>query len=244
MLKFGLLPDTKTKNMTFRRISIDRDKLPHEYNILDKLNKCISVNRQLYNDCTANSIQKQIEITSLIHNRDIVISVLYQYYNSRLMLNNFQPPTDDDGCSFEVAFDSLKLYLFVDNDLWNYKHNVNETPLQEVYQESNKNYNIIVEIEKIFPCIDVLKHYIANNMPIVCGIAIYNNFCSITKDNNILYLPNNDINTVYGYHAILLVGYNTKGFIVLNSHGENFGDKGLFVLSFDYPIIDPYIIRM
>ena len=40
----------------------------------------------------------------------------------------------------------------------------------------------------------------------------------------------------YGYHAISIVGYNEDGFIIRNSWGTSFGNRGYTVLKYeDYP---------
>ena len=36
-----------------------------------------------------------------------------------------------------------------------------------------------------------------------------------------------------GYHAISIVGYNEEGFIIRNSWGTSFGDKGYSVLKYE-----------
>ena len=56
----------------------------------------------------------------------------------------------------------------------------------------------------------------------------------ITKTNNILRKPlYND--QLLGCHAVLIIGYNdlNKTLIVINSHGEDWGDHGKFYMSYD-----------
>ena len=37
----------------------------------------------------------------------------------------------------------------------------------------------------------------------------------------------------YGYHAIAIIGYNKDGFVIRNSWGEDFGNKGYTVLKYE-----------
>lgn len=48
----------------------------------------------------------------------------------------------------------------------------------------------------------------------------------------------------YGYHEMTLIGWNNnkKSWIVQNSWGEQWGDKGLCYLPYDYPIVEAWAI--
>jgi hypothetical protein len=249
-LKFGLIPDSK-KKFAYKQTIIDR-VLPNSFNILDYINK-ININEQLYNDCSANAIQKQIQIMGQLKNKFFNISVLYQYYNSRI-INNNNNPIIDEGVSLEDAYHSLERFCFVDNMLYDYYNPVNAKPHSDCYIQAAFNRGIIIEFEKIQSTPSIIKFYLTKYRPIVCGIPIYENFLELSPTNFKLYnpfnIPNHDSRlspchrNILGYHAVLIVGYDHRGFIVLNSHGEQFGDHGFFILDEDYQIIDPYIINL
>ena len=159
-LKFGLKLDQHNKFCISKKIYVNNEELPPFVNILNQIGD-IEINEQLYNDCTANAIQKQIEIMTKLKHKHILISVLYQYYNSRIIENHFRKPLDE-GCMLENCFDALKRFYFIDDKLYPYhEHSVNECPKSELYVDSHKNRHIIVEIEKVQNEISVLKFYLA-----------------------------------------------------------------------------------
>lgn len=64
-----------------------------------------------------------------------------------------------------------------------------------------------------------------------------------------LYYPNSKgevlkhTGTIYGYHAMVIVGWNKKNqWIVLNSWGDTYGDNGFCYLPYDYPISEAWAI--
>jgi hypothetical protein len=247
-MKFGLLPDIKTK-YCYKKTIIEGD-IPNEFNIMDFIDN-VQINHQIYNDCSANALQKQIQIAGKLKNKEYIISILYQYYNSRIIGNNFSSIPKDEGSRLEDVYEAIKTYHFIDNDRWDYyKHEVNECPDVGCYREAIKNRGVIMEFEKIQPINEVLKFYISKYRPIVCGIPIFSNFENLNEKNYILYDPSDERisptrrSNLLGFHAVLLVGYNKDGFIVLNSHGNCFANHGYFILSYDYTIMDPYIINL
>ena len=70
-----------------------------------------------------------------------------------------------------------------------------------------------------------LKHAIYNNGPVLAGIMLYNGYY-LNKDNVLCYNINND---TFG-HAVLIVGWTKDHWIVQNSWGESWGDKGRFYI--------------
>ena len=69
-------------------------------------------------------------------------------------------------------------------------------------------------------------------------MSIYSNFERITKTNNILYKPS-PRDQYLGAHAVVCIGYNdiNRTFIILNSHGKDWGNNGLFYMSYDLHVI-------
>ena len=60
---------------------------------------------------------------------------------------------------------------------------------------------------------------------------IYSNFERITKTNNILYKLS-PYDQFLGAHAVVIIGFNdiNRTFIILNNHGKDWGNNGLFYL--------------
>ena len=72
--------------------------------------------------------------------------------------------------------------------------------------------------------------------PFVFGFSVYENFeGSKIATTGILDLPGKD-ESMLGRHAVLAVGYNdpSQRFIVRNSWGNTWGQKGHFTMPYDY----------
>ena len=78
------------------------------------------------------------------------------------------------------------------------------------------------------------------NVSAISTINLYSNFESdYVKKTGIVSMPNAN-ETLLGGHAVVCVGYNDnkKVWIMRNSWGINWGDKGYFYLPYEY-ITDP-----
>lgn len=68
-----------------------------------------------------------------------------------------------------------------------------------------------------------LKQALLLNGPCVCGVYV--------KNMDVFDFWNGDKNN--GGHAIAIVGYNKKGFIIRNSWGKRYGQNGYWVLNYE-----------
>lgn len=71
------------------------------------------------------------------------------------------------------------------------------------------------------------KRAIYKHGPVLGSVKWYNNF-KINEDGELTGTLIGD----YGYHAILVYGWNEKGFLCQNSWGINWGNKGRFLLPY------------
>lgn len=49
-------------------------------------------------------------------------------------------------------------------------------------------------------------------------------------------------NSLYGLHAVVIIGWNKTGWIIQNSWGTSFGDKGRFILPFEHGVTEAKVM--
>lgn len=86
------------------------------------------------------------------------------------------------------------------------------------------NRRVIHRYAKIGSILALQQAIIANG-PCVGGLPVYN----INEDD----FWNSDYGNFQGAHAIAIVGYNEKGFIIRNSWGKYYGNKGYYTLPYE-----------
>lgn len=76
---------------------------------------------------------------------------------------------------------------------------------------------------------------LAQGRPVVFGATIFDEINRLTKSKTILTLPRRGSKRIGG-HAMVIVGYDkiTKLYLVRNSWGDSFGNKGHFHMPYDY----------
>ena len=78
-----------------------------------------------------------------------------------------------------------------------------------------------------------VKRAIYNYGPVLGSIKWYDTF-KVNKDGVLTGEQKGD----YGYHAIMVYGWNEKGFACQNSWGTLWGEKGRFILPYDIPLAE------
>lgn len=111
---------------------------------------------------------------------------------------------DDNGMTFKDAFKFLR-------------HNCVEL--------KNGCENTIERYAKIGSELQ-LKQALVMNGPCVGGLPVYDPY-------KISFWKKEDGNSFQGGHAIAIVGYNEKGFIIRNSWGKSYGDEGYSIMPYD-----------
>lgn len=95
------------------------------------------------------------------------------------------------------------------------------------YHTEAANY----KIKNYFRCIteEEVKRAIMKQGAVVLGMTVYSSF-----QKNVPLPTSNDISR--GGHAMCCVGWNKDGWIIQNSWGKYWGDKGYCYVPYEYPI--------
>ena len=83
---------------------------------------------------------------------------------------------------------------------------------------------------RLFTENEIQQFLLSTNCPIPISISTRN----MELEDGILQIPESYANL--GGHMILIIGWNETGFIIQNSWGEEWGDKGLGILPYEYRI--------
>jgi len=190
--------------------------------------------------CTANALCSIIGFEHL----GLLGSRLFLYYNERVLGNNVKL---DNGAYLSDGIISLQRNGICSETDWPYTNNFATKPTTTCYKNALK-YRAL-SVYNLSNKIDEMKQYLINNDPFVVGIAIYSSF-ETTNVKNTGYVPMPNINTeqLLGGHAVVCVGYNdnlsqngiTGYWIMRNSWGTSWGDKGYFYLPYNY-LLNEYL---
>lgn len=178
--------------------------------------------------CTANALCSIFEYDA----NGFKGSRLFLYYNERIFINE----TDrDEGAFIEDGISALKIYGLCNENAWAYKlENVLVKPNEEAYKNAKNNF--VIEAININNNLETIKEWLNKNEPIAVGISIYSNFMSYTTSKTGIVSMPTKTDKFIGGHAVVICGYDDykEYFILRNSWGNYWGDKGYFYLPYEY----------
>ena len=162
------------------------------------------------------------------------LSRLFIYYNARLKEGCADK---DDGCQIKLAMQSLKTFGAPPEIEWPFEPDlVLEKPLDDVYQDAAPFR--VAEMQRVPIDLDLWRKALAEGKPVVFGVLLYKGFDSCTKRGGVVPMPAPDelARKKHSGHSMCAVGYNDaeKVFIIRNSWGDDFGDKGYCYLPYAY----------
>ena len=235
-----VIPRTLGKNFSLIWKPDNRDTRDYKYQITQKANPniidlrpyCSSIeNQDSLGSCTGQSIAGAIELLNKRSGKPNDVSRLFIYYYERLILGTVNY---DSGAYIRDGIKATNKYGASLESHWPYDiRKFKQEPINEAKSDAlNRKVTRYERVEDFNGCIDALT----NGYPVVMGFYVYDSFMSknVTK-TGIMPYPNTRREKLLGGHAVLLVGYNKtkKVFIVRNSWGTNWGDKGYFYMPFD-----------
>jgi C1A family cysteine protease len=197
--------------------------------------KCPAVyNQGIIGSCTANALMclYQYDDPRFYGSR------LFLYYNSRLLLGSIN---EDSGAYLYDGITAMKKYGICREILWPYNTSkFTNKPSPLCYTDGLSHQ--VLEAFQVKPNTYDMKACLNSGEPFVFGFAIFDNFEDLnTTKTGYVSIPTNK-NQFLGGHAVVCVGYDDnltykgiKGYwIVRNSWGSKWGDRGYFYLPYKY----------
>lgn len=159
-------------------------------------------------------------------------SRLFAYYNARAL----EGTTDyDSGSTIRDGIKALVKWGFCPEALWPYDiAKYRQKPPQSVYDASVKEK--ILDYTYLPQNLTRIQRAIYSKYPVEIGFTVYDSFMSahVTK-TGLVPMPSQH-ERVVGGHAVAIVGYDNvkQWFIVRNSWGTSWGDKGYCYMPYSY----------
>lgn len=183
--------------------------------------------------CSAFPIAAIYEFAALKNKKEVSVSELFIYYNSRLLRGT----TDvDSGASLLNAVKSVKEHgACLDASFPYLIEKFTEIPNENAYNEAK--HQVVEKANRIKISEEDFKKAISEGMPVIFGLKLFESFYPKNEEGLISYpTVNESTHKNHGNHAMLIVGYNDdeKLFKVRNSWGSSFGKKGYCYIPYDY----------
>jgi len=202
---------------------------------VDLRKKCSPiVNQGALGSCTANAIVSGLREYLLINKETtwLQLSRLFLYYQERLMEDSV---SEDSGAMIRDGMKVLNQIGVCPETDWPYDISTfTNQPTEKMVADAApykvKEYHRITSLAQ-------LKAALAEGLPVVIGIDVYESFESDdVASTGIVPMPDTSKEELLGGHAVLVVGYDDdkSQLIVRNSWGITFGDLGYFYLPYDY----------
>jgi C1A family cysteine protease len=184
--------------------------------------------------CTANAIAGAIEFDQIKQKlaQIFVPSRLFIYYNERAMEGTVN---SDSGAMIRDGVQSVATQGGCPETEWPYIiSQFTVKPPQQCYQDALAHK--VTLYQRVTPTLSQLKGCLASGYPFVFGFTVYESFESdAVAQTGIVPMPQYG-EQVLGGHAVLACGYQDANqvFIVRNSWGDQWGDKGYCYMPYGY----------
>ena len=189
-------------------------------------------NQGALGSCTAQALTGAMEV---LEKKDAVpfqdLSRLFLYYNERVIIGTVGY---DSGATLRDGIKSLAREGVCAERRWPYviarfKKKPGAVCYREAADHQITSYHRMLALDEMQACL-------AEGFPFVFGFAVYESFESteVTR-TGVVQMPEK-AERVLGGHAVLAVGYSMpdKRFLVRNSWGTRWGQRGYFTMPFAY----------
>ena len=190
--------------------------------------------------CTANSLTGILQFNEVKYASSGSVyqnlSRLFIYYNERALEGSVD---QDSGAEIRDGIKTLATYGVCNETVWPY--NVDQftiKPSAQCYTSALPDViHSYYSLDAATPAQTLIniKTAIASGEPVSFGFDVYDSFESDTvAQTGIMSIPDTTTESIQGGHAVVFVGYDDakQWFIVRNSWGTNWGDKGYFYMPY------------
>jgi C1A family cysteine protease len=183
--------------------------------------------------CTGNAWAGMVEFLLLKQGlTDFTPSRLFIYYNERVLEND---TALDNGASLSDGANVVSKEGCPNEKLWPYDiTKFADVPPANATEDGLKH--LAFGVQQVHQDLTAMKEVLASGLPIVVGFTVYPSFESAqVGETGIVPMPGHHEQPVGG-HAVLVVGYDDSQsrFIVRNSWGDGWGQKGYFLMPYAY----------
>ena len=183
--------------------------------------------------CTGNAIAAAYDFLVVKDgNPALSPSRLFIYYNERVVEGTVK---QDAGAQIRDGIKVVAKFGVCKESTWPYNiAKFASKPTKTAFTQALKHQAI--QYQRVNQTLTDLKTCLAEGYPVVLGFTVYSSFESqAVAQNGVVPMPSKN-ESALGGHAVLLVGYDDskQHWIVRNSWGENWGDKGYFYMPYEY----------
>ena len=186
--------------------------------------------------CTAFALVSIYEsILKKNSRKEYDLSEPFVYFNARK--NNNASISDTGSSLYGSLLAMTKKGVCLETEFPYSSNNFQTEPSAEAYESGESR--LVKKALNVEPKLDDLRSAIAQGYPVAFSLKVYNSFSKgFDSNTGFISRPTNEeiASNEFGYHAMVACGYSDaqKVFIVRNSWGGKFGDKGYCYIPYSY----------
>lgn len=229
---YGWVPDLPDKRDFYLSARYTKGPLPKSVDLTDNAPAKVYDQGNL-GSCTGNAIAAAIEFDLKKQGLEVFTpSRLFIYYNERVIEHSVD---EDAGAMIRDGIKSVRSLGAPPETVWPYVvGRFTDKPTKSVYKEAKLHQAL--SYMRVKQTESQMKSCLASGLPFTVGFSVYDSFESdeVARTGTANMPASNE--ALLGGHAVLCIGYDdaTQRFLLRNSWGSDWGDKGNFTLPYEY----------